>query len=342
MEPNHLEQSPDQPEMKQQDRRRPWIWLLWALLGVTLLVLIALASGYSGYLAAIDQRTSFELTSVAAMIEDQYNLAMQDIADNHLDLARQRLEYIIRLNPQYPGAADQLAEVMVMMSITATPTTIPSPTLTPTEDLRDRDELFQRSKELLAGGDWSRAIETLLVLRKKDPEFNAVEVDGMLYLALRNRGVYKISQEADLEGGIYDLALAEAFGPLDVDASGWREWATLYIRGASFWGVNWQQAVQYFSQVAPYAPTLRDSSGRTAFQRYYESLIGYGDWLAAQGAWCDAHLQYEEAQRQRNLSEVEPTITYLYQQCLNTPTPTPSPTGQEPPVTLTPESTPQP
>jgi len=316
--------------------------VLWAVLGVLILGLIAGASGYSGYLAAIDQRTSFEITSVAAMVQSQYDLAMEDMAANRLDLARQRLEYVIRLNPQFPGAADQLANVMVQMSITATPTTIPTPTLTPTEDLRDRDELFQRSRELLAGGDWSTAIDTLLVLRKKDPEFNAVEVDGMLDLALRNRGVEKISGEADLEGGIYDLSLAEAFGPLDVDARGWREWASLYIRGASFWGVNWQQAVLYFSQVAPYAPTLRDSSGRTAFQRYYESLIGYGDWLAAQGAWCDAQLQYEEAQRQRNFSEVQPTVTYLYQQCINTPTPSPSPTGQTALETPTPEVTPTP
>jgi hypothetical protein len=158
----------------------------------------------------------------------------------------------------------------------------------------------------------------------------------MLYLALRNRGVAKISQEADLEGGIYDLSLAEAFGPLDVDARGWREWATLYIRGASFWGVNWQQAVLYFSQVAPYAPTLRDSSGRTAFQRYYESLLGYGDWLAAQGAWCDAQLQYEEAQRQRTLNEVKPTVAYLYQQCINTPTPSPTVTSEIPQETPVP------
>ena len=311
------------------------MWVLWSLLGITILISIAAASGYSGYLAALDQRTSFELTSVASMVQNQYELALEDIDALRLDLARQRLEYVIRLNPQFPEAADRLAEVMVLMSITATPTTAPSPTLTPTEDLRDRDELFLRSQELLAGGDWSQAIDTLLVLRKRAPEFKAVEVDGMLYLALRNRGVAKI-KEADLEGGIYDLSLAEAFGPLDVDALGWREWATLYIRGASFWGVNWQQAVQYFSQVAPYAPTLRDSSGRTAFQRYYEALIGYGDWLAAQGAWCDAQFQYEEAQRQRNVNEVKPTVAYLYQQCINTPTPTPTNTGEVPQETPTP------
>ena len=90
----------------------------------------------------------------------------------------------------------------------------------------------------------------------------------MLYVALRNRGVEKISKQADLEGGIYDLALAERFGPLDLDARGWREWSQWYIRGASFWEVDWAKSISYFSQVAPIAPNLRDASGWTASDRY--------------------------------------------------------------------------
>jgi len=45
----------------------------------------------------------------------------------------------------------------------------------------------------------------------------------MLFISLRQRGVDKIWKEGDLEGGIYDLALAARFAPLDVQASSSRE-----------------------------------------------------------------------------------------------------------------------
>ena len=51
-------------------------------------------------------------------------------------------------------------------------------------------------------------------LRRKDPAFHTVEVDGMYYFALRNLGVDLI-QAGNLEGGIYELTLAERFAPLE-------------------------------------------------------------------------------------------------------------------------------
>ena len=104
----------------------------------------------------------------------------------------------------------------------------------------------------------------------------------MLFVALRNRGIDKIAQLHDLEGGNYDLTLAERFGPLDSEARNWRDWADLYIRGASFWDVDWGQAIYYFSQLASAAPNLSDLSGWTASSRYMDALLGYGDWFACQ------------------------------------------------------------
>ncbi len=315
---------------------RSKMWILWGLGGIVLLILIALTSVYGGYQAAIEQRTAFQATRNATEAQAQFSLALVDIATKNYEQARQRLEYIIKIAPDFPGVADKLAEVMVAMGTTATPTPMPTLAPTPTPDLRDRDQLYLRARELMAGADWDTAIDTLLTLRKKDPAYMAVEVDGLLFVCLRNRGVDKISRHSDLEGGTYDLALAQAFGPLDVEAKNWRDWAELYIRGASFWGVDWEKAVLYFSEIATIAPNLMDGSQITASERYYQALMKYGDWLAQQGRWCDAQAQYETAQGIRNNDNLQPTAEYAAQQC-SAPQQSPEPAG---PPSITPSGTP--
>ena len=110
------------------------MWILWAFLAVLLLALIAGGSGFAGYNSAIDQRTHYQSTLVAGEAANQYVLAQQDIALGNYDRARQRLEYIIKIDPNYPNASNQLAFVLTQQRITATPTLAPSPTLTPTPD----------------------------------------------------------------------------------------------------------------------------------------------------------------------------------------------------------------
>jgi tetratricopeptide (TPR) repeat protein len=325
---------PDIPDELQKPSRRRRMWILWAFLGVLLLALIAGGSVYAGYNSAIEQRTNYQSTLTASEATNQYVLAQQDIAAGNFDRARQRLEYIIKLDPNYPGVSEQLAYVYTQQRITATPTIIPTPTLTPTPDYRGRDELFAQAQNMLIARDWTGAIDTLLLLRKNYPDFVAVQVDGMLFVALRNRGIEKIAQLYDLEGGNYDLTLAELFGPLDAEARNWRDWAELYIRGASFWGVDWAQSVNYFSQLAAAAPNLSDISGWTASNRYLEALLGYGDWLAARSQWCDAQAQYDTYMTLMASSQVEPTAVYAAEQCAQGVIETPTPGGE---VTPTPE-----
>jgi tetratricopeptide (TPR) repeat protein len=319
---------PDEPVEAPKPSRR---WILWAGLAVLLLALIAAGSAYAGYNSAIDQRTRYQTTLVAGEAANQYILAQQDIALGNYDRARQRLEYIIQIDSNYPNVSDQLAYVLTQQRITATPTLEPTPTLTPTPDYRGRDDLFTQAQSLLVGRDWTGAIDTLLLLRKNYPDYMAVQVDDMLFVALRNRGIDKIAQQHDLEGGNYDLTLAERFGPLDAEANNWREWADLYIRGASYWDVDWAQAVYYFSQVADAVPNLSDSSGWTASRRYMDALLGYGDWLAAQAKWCDAQMQYDTYMSLLADPQVEPTAAYAADKC-NQASAVPAPTASETPT----------
>jgi tetratricopeptide (TPR) repeat protein len=303
---------PDEPGSASRGSRR---WILWAFLGVCVLVLIAAGSAFAGYNSAIEQRTHHQSTLVAGEASNQYVLAQQDIALGNYDRARQRLEYIIQLDPNYPGVSEQLTNVLTQQRITASPTLAPTPTLTPTPDYRTRDELFAQSESLLIGRDWTGVIDTLLLLRKNYPDFMPVKVDGMLFVALRNRGIDKIAAQRDLEGGNYDLTLAERFGPLDGEAQTWREWADLYILGASYWAVDWAQSVYYFSQIANAVPNMSDASGWTAANRYKDALLGYGNWLAARGEWCDAQTQFDTYMTLLADPVVEPTAVHAADEC---------------------------
>jgi tetratricopeptide (TPR) repeat protein len=347
-QPVAVQQPSTSPDISKPPKgSRAWIW--WSLLGIFVLLLIALGSVRLGYQSAIQKRLGFQSTQVAAEAQAQFDLGVQDQQAGHYDMARQRFEYVMQIDPNFPGITEKLAEAMVAMISTATATIAPTPTLTPTPDTRGREELFTQAQASLLASDWSTTIDTLLTLRKRDPTFMAVKVDGMLFVALRNRGVDKIARQADLEGGTYDLALAERFGPLDVEARNWRDWATLYVRGASFWDVDWAQAVYYFGQLVQIAPNLVDGSGYTAFERNILALLGYGDWFARQGKFCEAQQQYEAALGIRDDPVARPTADFAARKCqeanapANTPVPqdtqTPTSTVESAPVENTPTPT---
>ena len=306
-------------------------------------------SAFSGYRSGINHRMRAERTQMAINVQEQYELGLQDLEAKNYELARQRFEYVIQLEPNYPGVTEKLAEVLFQLSITATPTFAPTPSFTPTPDLRGEEELFAQSQQHLLNQEWSAAIDTLLTLRKADPNYKAVLVDDMLYAALLNRGKDKILKEGDLEGGIYDLTLAERFGYLDNDSKGYLTWARLYITGASFWELDWGQVVYYFAQVAPALPNLRDGSGWTAIERYRLALVHYGDYLANRKEWCSAMRQYELALSMGADGNLQSAYNQALEKCqkpstqpTSEPEASPEPTQEPSPTEEPPTETPPP
>jgi tetratricopeptide (TPR) repeat protein len=322
-------------------------WIYFLIVGILTLLTIAGMSAFGGYRSGMYERSLIESTQMAHLVQEQFNLGVADMEAGRFDLARQRFEWVIQRDPGYPDVTGMLALVLLEQNTTATSTPAPTPTLTPTPDLRSVEELYTQSKQLMLAGDWSAAIDSLLKLRKDAPDMNPIEVDGMMYVALRNRGVEKI-KNADLEGGTYDLALAERFGPLDAEARNYRTWSELYVTGASFWEVDWGKAVEYFEQLILTAPYLMDGSGWTSTDRYRISLAKHGDFLANQGLYCEAYERYQASREIREDPALEPTATFMYDQCYapvepepveETPTPTPTLEGDLVPTV---ESTPIP
>jgi tetratricopeptide (TPR) repeat protein len=270
--------------------------ILFSALGLIAILAIALLAGYS---SGIGVRQRNESSAVMQQLGEQYQNAIIDIQFARYEIAKQRLEWIISKNPSFPGAQEKLTEVLVL-SNQPTPTLTPS--LTPTPDFTGAQDAFTKAQQLIAAQDWPGAITALDQMRKYDPNYQTSLVDGMYYFALRNYGYDLIIKQGNLEGGIYQLTLAERFGPLDRDTNGLREGARYYLIGASFWELNWKEAVSYFDQVYRGWSGLWDGT-MTSSQRFWEASMRYGDELYGQGQFCDALAQYDNAQAIAALDE---------------------------------------
>ena len=237
------------------------------LLGILLVLIGVGIASWFGYQAGVSIRLQNQAGQVALQAATQFQMGVQNQTDGLLDLAQQRFEYVISLDPNFPGAQQKLAEVLMARQITIIPTEVPTPTLTPTPDMRGEQDLFAQIVQFLKDSKWTSAITAINTLRAKNLSYRTVDVDGLYYIALRGEGLVKISN-GDLEGGIYDMTLVERFGPLDNFAAGLRTWARLYLNGASFWDVDWEKVLNYFTDIYAAVPNLRDGSGITAAERY--------------------------------------------------------------------------
>lgn len=260
---------------------------LFNALGLIALLTIAVLGGYASGIGVRQQNKS---SIIMQQLGDQYQNALIDIEFGRYENAKQRLEWIIQNDPSFPGAQEKLTEVLVL-SNQPVPTTTPS--LTPTPDFSGAQEAFARAQQLIAAQDWPGAIGALDQMRKLDPNFEQSKVDGMYYFALRNYGYNLIVQQGNLEGGIYQLTLAERFGPLDRDSNGLRTGARQYLIGASFWELDWAEALRYFNDVAGY--NLWDGT-MSVSERIHIASMRYGDEYFDAGQYCEAVTLYQNAQ----------------------------------------------
>jgi hypothetical protein len=315
-------------------------WL--AVLVTIVLIAIGILGGYG---SGMDKRYSAQGTQVNGQLQAQYQLGVQAVNSGQYAVAKQHFEYIIQNYPDYPGVKSAYTDLLLRMMIT--PTAVPSATLadTATPDTRSIDQVYTDVTGLLSVSNpnvcainWDDIITKLDTLRKDDITYHAAQVDGMYYMALRNRGVCKIypqsyepnascaSLNINLEGGIYDLTQAERFGPLDSTASSLRTWARLYITGASFWDEDWAQVQNYFGQVMANYPNLADASCTTAKERIRLAGLGYAQQLINRADYCGAEKQLAAVFAVDNLKNVAayPTGTVVDDICggrVNAPKP---------------------
>jgi tetratricopeptide (TPR) repeat protein len=335
----------------------------WYLIGILLALMFVFVGVLIGVSRGINDRVALAEAQASPKIQSQIESAKLDIEEGRYQVALNRLDWVLEEMTDYLSEAEldeigtlySQALLYLSESENKAPTPKSSPTETantPTPDLRGEEELFSTAQEYLAAEAWDEAILTLEALRNNNLEYKTVQVDGMLFVALRNRGVEKILVEGSLEPGIYDLTLAERFAPLDSTAEGFRTFARFYLTGASYWEVDWSQVVYYFEQVYQALPNLRDGTGMTATERFRIAAIEYAKQLAEAKEFCEAQRYMDLAMSLFSDPEIQPTQQWIVEKCYDIenppkkeepteeaplPTPTPSPTeGEEEP---TPEPT---
>ncbi len=295
------------------------------------LALAAVAgSAVGGYLVGQERAVEARITRIAQANQEQFDLGVEDFQAGRYVLARQRLEYIVSLDPSFPGAVELLAQALQALNVptaTQTPTPVPA-TPTATLDLSSLDGLLAQAEGAFGAGDWSGALNALLAMRATDPAYRVEEVDALMAASLRNRGLDRIFQ-GQLEQGIYDLSLAERFGPLDAQATAWRNTAAFYLLANSYMGIDWGQAATYFARIC---------SGATwdSCYKYAVAAMHYGDILLATGDPCGASAQYLNSLLTYGNAALEPTATWAGDLCLTATAGTPTPTATATPTLGTP------
>jgi tetratricopeptide (TPR) repeat protein len=306
--------------------RKPWRGraFLFNALGLIVILVLALLAGYG---SGISIRRNNESSTISQQLGEQFQYALVDIEFKRYENARQRLDFILAHDPNFPGVQEKLTQILVLMN---QPTPTITPSLSPTPDFTGAEQAFAQAQQQIAAQDWPGAIGTLDLIRKLDPTYKAGQVDGMYYFALRNYGYDLITKQGNLEGGIYHFTLAERFGTLDRDANGLREGSRYYLIGASFWELDWAQALAYFTQVAGYG--LWDGT-MTVSQRLHIAYMRYADQLVEQGGYCEAVTNYDQAQALGALdAAAQEGYERAFRECFP-PTPSVTPTLQ---ITLTP------
>jgi tetratricopeptide (TPR) repeat protein len=301
--------------------KKPRRWRT-VLLGIFLILVLGAVGSGLGYQKGIQDRLAKENQQLLTEAAMQYQYGIQQMTNGNYNLARTHFEYVLKIYPKFPGIAEKYTEVMVKLAEASVPT--PQPQATPTRSNLNADGLFNQANQEVQSLQWAAAMNTLEALRNDDTTYRTLDVDGLYFIAMRYRAVEMILKEGNLEEGLYLFSLVSRYAPLDHDAVNYSSWARLYLTGASYWGVDWQQVVNYFSQLAPAFPNMWDGT-MTANTRLAKGSEFYADQLEAAGDHCAAIDHYQTAINLEPTQALQDKYHRVFFEC-HPPTAKPKPT----------------
>jgi tetratricopeptide (TPR) repeat protein len=284
-------------------RRLSSTTLLIALFSCGLLTLIV-ASAVGGIVVGLQDRE----TDRHAQADRYYQEGLANFASGKLELAKADFEYVLRLEPTYPGVREQIAQVTDRLTIKPTPT---SAALTSAID-----QLYQTGLTAYQAKKWATAIDALAQVRSIDPAYQAAQVSQYLFDASVTYGLELIATDR-LEEAIAYLDQAAYIRPLPAEAALQAQYARLYLTARGYWNVNWDTAIEQFTELYAIAPGYKDT-----FARLVGSYIEYGNERVRAGDSCAAEKQYAEALKLQPNATLQGKLDQATQICL-TATPAP-------------------
>jgi tetratricopeptide (TPR) repeat protein len=244
-------------------------------------------------------------------IDQFYQEGLANRAAGKLQLAKADFEYVLRLNPSYPGASEQLTQIQDLLTVKPTPTTS-------AVVVNVAQQLYQTGLDAYQKKDWQKAIELLSQVRSINATYEQDKIAQMVYDAALTYGL-ELAQADRLEEAIAYLDQAAYIKPLPANAEAEAQYARMYITARDYWNVNWEKAIESFGELYKIGPGYRDT-----FARYVEAYIQYGDERMRAGDPCSAQTQYEAALKLRPEAKLQEQADKSKQDCLTAP---PSITG---------------
>lgn len=303
------------------------LWFALALVAV-----LGLAA-WAGYQSGTTQRESNAQATRTVDLQIQFQMGLEDLQAKRYTLAVTRFEYILSQEPSYPEAATRLAEARAALSITALPPT-PTP---PIIAGNDPAEMLALAQQYADEQNWEGVLAEIALLRSTDANYEVATVDGLLYTALRARGIARILGD-EMEAGITDIDHANQYRALDESAASHRAWARLYLAARLYYGLDWARATGILRDLYLLAPNFKDTT-----QLLYDATLNYAAQLNLTDA-CAAAEQYAFALTIYNSDPaINEALTLAQTNCALTPTPDPNvPTPDPNAPTPDPNATPLP
>jgi tetratricopeptide (TPR) repeat protein len=278
--------------------------LIVVLFACAMLGMIA-ASGVAGYYQGTRDRDERTLETAAL----HFARGEQNMQAKKYELATAEFEYVLQIAPDYPRAAELLAETRRRMTIVPTPTA----RATVTSAIGD---IYKQGQAAFQAKDWGKSADLLAQVRAIDPAYESVTVENMLFTARYNYGEQLLSSNL-LEEGILYLDLASELRPLDQNAATQRKLASMYLTATGYWGANWQKAIDRLSELYAIAPNYLDTG-----KRLIEAYTNYADQYTKEQDYCPAEQVLSDTLKFGANPAIQARLTDAHQRCMSaTPTP---------------------
>jgi tetratricopeptide (TPR) repeat protein len=268
------------PQKKEPRRgRSPLFWVMIAVVVIACIVASVGAVAGFGVYQGLQQRS--ELNQKAA--EDHYGQGLIYMGERNYSLAAAEFEMALQYDPDHPYASDRLAEARALARAEGG---FPTPTVDSDQANPQVYTLHDEGEKAYSEGRWEEAADKLEQLRSLAPSYETDKVESLLFSAHYNAGLQLVNDDR-MEEALRRFDAALGIDPDNADALGQKRLVTLYLSGTGYVGVDWEKAIDSFSEIYDINPDYKDTE-----QQLHDAYVGHGDLLMDRGDPCDAAKAY--------------------------------------------------
>ena len=287
---------------------RPRYVLTLLAVGVAILCVAAIvALGLGGFSLGLRDRAQ----AASSLASQHYQVGVDHLTHGEYDLAIAEFELVLRLQAGFPDAQAKLAQAQQALQVERLPTLVATVTVVPlSENVAVIEQAYTRQ-------NWAAVIDLGEQFLADHPDYQRDDIIQMLFSAYQKTGELAVDQDRLGDAlRLFDRALA--LNPDDPAVTTIRQKAALYLAASSYWGADWQRAIDTFAQLVDL-----DSSYKDAFQKLYLAHVGYADDAAEGGDWCLAASQYALANQLEDNADIQAKQVAAETNCSSKPTPLP-------------------